>query len=54
MCWPRGATKDELIFIRDEAVAMTDIEFVNWNSSRSSLSFSPTLQCNNMRIKTVS
>jgi hypothetical protein len=54
MCWPRGATKEELTFNTDGAVAMIDIEFENWKSSRSSLSFSPTLQCNKIRIKTMS
>jgi hypothetical protein len=53
MCCPRGATKEELIFKTDGAVAMTDMEFENWNSSRSSFSLSPTLQYNKMGIKTV-
>jgi hypothetical protein len=54
MCCPRGATKEELIFKTDGAVAITDMEFENWNSSRSSFSLSPTLQYSKMGIKRVS
>jgi hypothetical protein len=51
MCRPRGATREELTFKRDGAVAMTDKEFDDWNSSRSSLSLSPTLQYNKRKPK---
>jgi len=54
MCRPRGATREELTFKRDGAVAITDMEFDDWNSSRSSLSLSPTLQYNKMNTKAVS
>jgi hypothetical protein len=43
-----------LTFKRDGAVAMTDREFDDWNSSRSSLSLSPTLQDTKIRTKAVS
>jgi hypothetical protein len=43
-----------LTFKRDGAVTTTDIEFDDWNSSRSSLSLSPTLQHYKMRTKAVS
>ena len=54
MCRPRGATREELTFKRDGAVATTDKEFDDWNSSISSLSLSPTLQYNKMKTTDVS
>jgi hypothetical protein len=51
MCRPRGATREELTFKTDGAVATIDIQFDNWNSSRRSLSISPTLQFNKMQLK---